>query len=94
MVWRTRNPCLGKHNLLRSSTTFCVIDHALKIDNNNGLIPDHPGIVTDRQLGYIACLAFKLSSIVQYDFDNTCQVILKVWRFTTFRLGRGRPGSF
>jgi hypothetical protein len=37
-----------------------ILCHSLKIDKDNRLVTDHPGIVTSWQKGYIASLALKL----------------------------------
>src|ERR1700744_5602609 len=57
-----------------------VVEHALKIDDDGGLVADHPGVVAARQKRYVARPAVELAAIVHSDPQDASDVILEMRR--------------
>jgi hypothetical protein len=72
-----------------------IIDHALEIDDNGGLIADHPGVVTARQERDVAGPAIEFRAVVHADAQHASDVILEMRCLAACGLGnwldRGRP---
>ena len=57
---------------------ICVIDHALEIDNDSGVIANNPGIVAARQERNVAWSAVEFIAIIHSNSQYAGDVILEM----------------
>src|SRR6185312_15309726 len=76
-------------------TAFRVVEHALEIHDDRGLVADDPRIVAGGQQRDIAGLAVELGSVIHEDAKHPGDVVLEVRRLAALRhrdrLHRARP---
>lgn len=65
---------------------FCVVNHSLKVYDDNRLMSDNPCVMTRGKKGDVTGSRFKLSTVVHHDLYHARNLILKMRRFATLRL--------
>src|ERR1051325_11148333 len=72
---RGRGAYMGTRRARRKLPGFCVVEHALEVDDHGRLVADHPGVVARGQQRDVARLAIEFRAVVHADAQHARDVI-------------------
>ena len=66
-----------------------IVRHPADVNEHDGVIPDHPGVVSGRNERHISGAEFLFAAVVHYRTETPGQVVLQVGNLTTLGLRKG-----